>query len=123
MFLFTGVSSKLALPHVSGKSVSPAVGVQSRALAVLDAATWSGGREAAGGAESRGSRVASIPESLAPGSGLQGWFLVVDGNQVTEIPKLPDYQTCQGVGGGWGRQDGTGRRGLRRREGMRAPPA
>lgn len=102
MFLFTGVSSKLALPHVSGKSVSPAVGVQSRALAVLDAATWSGGREAAGGAESRGSRVASIPESLAPGSGLQGWFLVVDGNQVTEIPKLPDYQTCQGVGGGGG---------------------
>lgn len=87
-------------PHVSGISVPPVVGVQSRALAVLDAATWSGGRGTAGGAEPRGSRVASILESLAPGSGLQGWFLAMDGNQVTEI--LISSRTTRRAGGtGW----------------------
>lgn len=97
-FYSQGCPRSLHFPHVSGISVPPVVGVQSRALAVLDAATWSGGRGTAGGAEPRGSRVASILESLAPGSGLQGWFLEVDGNQVTEILKLPDYQTCRGDG-------------------------
>lgn len=72
------------------------VGVQNGALAGLDAATRSSGRGAAGGAESRSSRVGSILESLPPGSGLQGWFLVLDGNQVSEIPKLADYQMCMG---------------------------
>lgn len=65
--------------------MSPVVGVRNRALALLDAETWSSGRGAAGGAESRGSRVASILESLPPGSGLQGWFQALDGNQVAEI--------------------------------------
>lgn len=72
--------------------------MQNKALAVLDAETWGSGRGASGGAESRGSRVASIPESLPPGSGLQGWFLALDRNQVMKIPKLPHYQTCRGDG-------------------------
>lgn len=65
--------------------MSPVVGVQNRALALVDAETWSSGRGAAGGAESRGSRVASILESLPPGSGRQGWSQALDGNQVAEI--------------------------------------
>lgn len=72
------------------------VGVQNKALAVLDAATWSSGRGASGGAERRGARVASILGNLPPGSGLQGWFLALDGNQVMETPKFQHYQTCMG---------------------------
>lgn len=96
--------------------MSPVVGVQDRALALLDAETWSSGRGAAGGAESRGSRVASILESLPPGSGLQGWFQALDGNQVAEI-------LCSLTLRRAGRRDGIGRRDLRRRGGMRAPLA
>lgn len=94
----------------------PVVGVQDRALALLDAETWSSGRGAAGGAESRGSRVASILESLPPGSGLQGWFQALDGNQVAEI-------LCSRTLRRAGRRGGIGRRDLRRRGGMRAPLA
>lgn len=95
MFLVIGLPQSLHCLHVSGFSVSPVVGVQNRALAVLVAATWSSRRGAAGGAESRGSRVASILESLPPGSELQGWFQALEGNQVTENPMLPDPQTCK----------------------------
>lgn len=70
------------------------MGVRSRALG------WLG----CGGRGRRGAPRRGVPalrasfESLAPGSGLQGWFPAVDGNQVTEVPKLPDSQTCPGDG-------------------------
>lgn len=89
--------------------MSPVVGVQNRALAVSDAATQSRGRGTAGGAESRGSRVASILESLSPVSRLQGWSQALDGNWVTENPVLPDSQARWGNGMGWKETPGGGR--------------
>lgn len=101
MFLFTGLPQSLHFLHVSGFSVSPVVGVQNRALAVLVAATWNSRRGAAGGAEARGSRVASILESLPPGSELQRWFQALEGNQVMENPMLRTPRRARETGWNW----------------------
>lgn len=88
-----GASSKLALSARERVKRVLRCERAERDPAVWDAGTlepWAG---AAGGRESRSSRIASILESLPPGSGLQGWSQATDGNRVTENPVLPDFQT------------------------------
>ncbi|XP_066874167.1 sterile alpha motif domain-containing protein 1-like [Kogia breviceps] len=133
-----GCPRSLPFPHVSGISVPPVVGVQSWARAVLDAATWSGGRGTAGGAEPRASRVASILESLAPGSGLQGARALGSprwtGSRRPLQPQ-PSSTPPRGRGGGSSSLPGTPgpdgpfppadrarRRGRREKEPLRPPP-
>ena len=91
-FYFPGLSSKLALParERDQQPFRPRWACGAGHLAGLDAA--GGGRR---GAPRRGVPASRASfKSLAPGSGLPGWFPAVDGNQVTEVPKLPDSQTC-----------------------------